>query len=343
MRIRQSGYDKQHRIDSPFNYAFLLGMSLFLWTGGYLASAGYPVHAGASATPLWSMVCRALPNKALTCLTGILLTAGGGFLIHRANYMLAIIREKTLMPFFLYILFTASNPDVFPLNPVSVGIFCLILAFYQLLTSYHDSGAVRNTFNAAFLIGLGSLFWVYSLWFLPVFWWGMYHLKVMSFRTFLASATGVGVIYWLLAGWCVWKSDYAAISLPFLPLLKPSLSGADHLRLADWVYVLYTAILTLVAIVNILLHEYEDSLRARRFLSFLIVFFVASFSLSFFYQQSSGEFLGVVCMPASILLSHFFTVKTGKKVHALYWALIFFFLVLSLMRSPWISLLNTVI
>jgi hypothetical protein len=345
MRSRQSGYDKQYRIDSPFNYILLIGTSFFFWTAGYLTSAGYPVHSDASSTPLWGIVCQMLPNKTLTYLTGVLLTAGGAFLVHRANYVLVITREKSLMPFFLYILFISSNPGFFPLNPVSLSIFCLILAFYQLLTSYHDSGAVRNTFNAAFYIGVASLFWVHILWFLPVFWRGMHNFKVLNLRTFLASLIGVGVIYWLLLGWHVWKSGYAPVDLPFafVPLLKPAFPVAGNWPLIDWIYVLYVAFLTLIAIVNILLHEYEDSLRTRQFLYFFILFFVVSFGLFLLYQQSSDEFLGVICIPASILLSHFFTVKTGKKMFYLYYVLIFFFIILSLMRSPWISLLNTVI
>ncbi|MDR1555681.1 MAG: DUF6427 family protein [Tannerellaceae bacterium] len=343
MRSRYSGYDKQYKIDTPFNYVLLLGISLFFWLAGYIGSVGYPVQSDASATPLWRLVCRILPDKTITYLVGIWLTVGGAFLIHRANYVLAIIREKTLMPFFLYILFISSNPGFFPLNSTSPAIFCLILAFYQLFTSYHDSGAVRNSFNSAFFIGAGSLFWVHILWFLPICWWGMYNFKVLSLRTFLASLTGVGVIYWFLLGWCVWHLDYTPFTQSFALLPAPGFPLASTLRLTDWIYVLYAAFLVLISIVHIFLHEHEDSLRTRQYLYFLILFFIASFCLFLLYQQSSDEFLGIICMPFSILLSHFFTVKMGKKMFRLYYVLLFFFIVLSLMRSPWISLLHMVI
>jgi hypothetical protein len=344
MKTKRYGYDRPYKTDTPFNYALLLGVSLFLWAGGYLVSAGYPALGRASGAPLWNLVAGMLPNKPFAYLAGMALTAGGGFLIHRANYMLAIIREKTLLPFFLYLLLVSSNPDFFPLNAASPGVFFLIPAFYQLLASYREAGSTRNAFNAAFLIGLGSLFWARILWFLPLFWGGMYQFKAMSLRTFLASLTGVGVVYWFLVGWCVWTSDYAALPRPFAALPRPSLPAADALgglQTADWLYVLYALFLCSIAIVNIRLHEQEDSLRARRFLSFLSLFFVASFALFLFYRQSAGEFLSVACMPASILLSHFFTVKAGKKKRRLYYGLIFLFILLSLMRSSWISLLNT--
>jgi hypothetical protein len=319
-------------------------MSFFFWLAGYMASSGYPLHAGASATPLWAIVCRLLAAKPLACLSGVLLAVGGAFLIHRANYMLAIIREKTLMPFFLYLLLVSSNPDFLPLNSVSPALFCLIPAFYQLLTSWHNSGSVRNAFNAAFFIGLGSLFQVHVLCLLPVFWWGMYNFKALNWRTFLASLTGAGLMYWFLLGWCVWNSVYAPLTEPFAALLKPAFPAPGNLpRPADWLYVLYVLFLTLAATVNIFLHENEENLRTRQFLYFLIILFWASFGLFLLYRQWSAGLMGLVYMPVSILLSHFFTVNAGRKMSRLYYVLFTLFIVLSLIRSPWISLLNTVI
>lgn len=63
------------------------------------------------------------------------------FLLHRANYVLVLIREKTMLPFLFYVLFISTNPDFFPLKSTSVGVFCLILAIYQLFTTYHDPEA----------------------------------------------------------------------------------------------------------------------------------------------------------------------------------------------------------
>ncbi|MDR1918932.1 MAG: hypothetical protein LBQ65_04715 [Tannerellaceae bacterium] len=344
MRGRQSSYDKRYSIDTPFNYILLLGASFFFWVAGYLDSVGYPVYSEASAPPLWAFVCRILPNKAITYLIGLLLTLGGAFLIHRANYVLMIIREKTLLPFLLYVLFISTNPSFFPLNSTSLGIFCLILALYQLLTSYHDTGAIQKTFNAAFFIGVGSLLWVHILWFLPIFWWGMYNFKVLNLRTFLASLTGAAVIYWFLLGWCVWTRDYTPFTVPFASLLRAGLpDDFSSSRLIDWMHILYVAFLTVIGIVNILVHEHDDTLRTRRFLFFLIILAAASSVLFLLYRQSSDEFLDVACMPVSLLVAHFFTVEKGKKRVRLYYVFILLYMLISLIRSSWMSSLNMVI
>lgn len=97
--------------------------------------------------------------------------AGGAFLVHRVNYALMLIREKTLLPFLFYALLTSTNPDFFPLKSTSVGVFCLILALYQLFTSYHDPDATDKAYNASLIISIGSLLWIHILWFCRCFGW----------------------------------------------------------------------------------------------------------------------------------------------------------------------------
>ena len=113
--------------------------------------------------------------------------AGGAFLVHRVNYALMLIREKTLLPFLFYALLTSTNPDFFPLKSTSVGVFCLILALYQLFTSYHDPDATDKAYNASLISSIGSLLWIHILWFLPLFWLRMYNFRTLNIRTFVAA------------------------------------------------------------------------------------------------------------------------------------------------------------
>lgn len=200
------------------------------------------------------------------------------------------------------------------MKSTSVGVFCLILAIYQLFTAYHDPEAREKAYSAALLIGIGSLLWVHLLWFLPLFWLGMYNFRSLTPRTFIASLLGVATVYWFLLGWCVWQKDFTLFSVPFSTLFKVRLLATDGIVLLDWISIMAIALLTVVASLNIVMHDTEDSLRSRQFLSFLIAMSVWAFSLYFLYEQVSEEFLETACVPASILIAHFFTVTRGKIV-----------------------------
>ena len=206
----------------------------------------------------------------------------------------------------------------------------VILAIYQLFTSYHDPYAKSNAYNAALLIGIGSLLWVHILWFIPIFWIGMYNFRTLNIRTFIASLLGVGTVYWFLLGWCVWFRDFTPFTVPFAGLFKIRFLIATGIGLLDWIAIAAVALLTAVSAINIITHEYEDVLRTRQFLSFLIVLSVWAFALYFIYEQASEEFLETACVPASILIAHFFTVMRGRIIFwtfystiVLYFALLF--------------------
>jgi hypothetical protein len=342
MKGRYSFQIKQYTIDTPANYFFLLAVSLVFWITGYVFSVGYPVYGEASSTPLWNMVCGLLPDKAVTYLIGLLLTAGGAFLIHRANYVLVIIREKTFLPFLIYVLLVSSNPAFFPLKATTAGVFCLILAMYQLFISYHDEQATDKAFNTALFIGAGSLFWIHILWFFPLFWIGMYNFKTLNIRTFLASLIGLSVVYWFLLLWCFLRWDFTAFTVPFAALGNIDFLQITGIGLIDWVIIIYLVFLTIIASLYIITHEHDENIRTRQYLFFLIVFALLSFVLFFLYEQSSDEFFCIAYMPISILLTHFFTVKKGKKIYRGFYLSFVVYIVLSFIRL-WNFLLNTVI
>lgn len=319
-------------ITTPLTYFYLLLGCISCWIMGYIHSEGYPIFNEVYTTPLWNAVCQAIPNKTTAYLIGFTLMTGGAFLLHRANFILMLTREKTFLPFLLYILLVSCNPDFIPLKSASIGVFCLVLAIYQLFSSYHNDEATGPIFNATLILATGSLFWIHLLWFVPVFWYGMYCFRSFSIRTFMASILGLITIYWLLLGWCVWQDNYAAIQVPLQALFKIRMLqiGTDGLMNATGIA--YLALLLVIAAVNIFTHEYEDNLRTRQYLYFLITLAIWSFALFFFYEQSSEELLETVCMPAAILLGHFFTVQRGKYIFWFFHGTVIFYITLSAIR-----------
>ena len=313
-------YDRKYLATTNSVYAYLLALCFFCWIAGYVKSLGYPLYGEVTASPLWNWICQILPDVTMTYLVGIVLMFGGAFFVHRANYVMVLIREKTLLPFLYYAFFTSTNPDFFPFRSTSIAVFCLILALYFLFGSYHDENASSRVFNSTLMIGLGSLLWIHILWFLPLFWIGMYNFRCLSPRTFLASLLGVAAVYWIVLGWSVWRADYSMFTVPFSNLVAIHPLRLIGVRWVDWLSIAVVIALTVISSVNIMTHENEDSLRSRQFLAFLMVMAIWAFALFFFYEQSSEEFLEMACVPASILVAHFFTVARGKYVLALFHA-----------------------
>jgi len=337
MRGAASNYTKPYSLDKIGIYIYVLGVSIACWAVGYLDSIGYPIYEDSITTPLWNTICQTLPGKTSTYIIGLFLMFGGAYLLHRANYALVLIREKTLLPFLLYILLLSTNPYFFPLKATSAGAFCLILAIYQLFTSYHNPESTGKAFNAAFFIAIGSLLWIHIIWFLPLFWIGMYNFRSLSPKTFVASLLGFGTVYWFVLGWCVWRGDYTVFTIPFSTLFKIQWLILNEVYLIDWISLSYIFILIIIASVNIRMHEYDDSPRTRQFLSFLIMFAILAYCLFFIYNDSSEEYLQIACIPAAILIAHFVTVMHNKYTYILFHFTVIFYITILFFRL-WSSL-----
>lgn len=307
-----------------------LTVCILCWLAGYGEGTGFPLVPALGRTPLWNYICRSIPSKETAYLGGFFLTLGAAFLLHRIHYISGLIREKTVFPFLFFMLFISTNPDLLSLNPALPGIFCLILGTYRLFQSYHEEKSLKNSFDWAFLIGIGSLFWVQILWFTPLFWFGMYQMRSLGIRSFLSSVFGMLAVYWLALGWCVWQNDYSVFTQPFGSFFQFHPVEKDWKLLAGTAY---AALLTLVASLNILTHEHADNLRTREYLSFLIVFAIAAFLLYFAYDLE--EFLFVTAIPSSILVSHFFTVTWNRWTGGLFYCTILIFICILFIRLWW--------
>ena len=307
-----------------------LVVCILCWLAGYGEGTGFPLVPSSRETPLWKYICHLIANRETAYSIGFFLMLGAAFLLHRINYVSGLIREKTVFPFLFFMLFTSTNPEFFPLEPTSLVIFCLILGIYQLFRSYHDENALRKSFDWAFLIGTGSLLWIHILWFVPLFWFGMYHLRSLGIRSFLASVFGLLAVYWLALGWCVWQNDFTVFTQPFRALAE-----FHPVNRVTWSFAGtgYLALLTLIVSLNILTHEHADNLRTREYLSFLIVFAIESFLLYFLSDHS--EFMAAASIPASILVGHFFTVAWNKWTSWLFYFTILFFICILFIRLWW--------
>ena len=110
-----SRYGQRYKIGTQATYSYMFVACLSCWLLGYFTSTGYPVYGEVTATPLWNALCAQMPNKLWTYLIGLMLMLGGAFFVHRANYALMLIREKSYLPFLFYTLYISTNPDFFPL------------------------------------------------------------------------------------------------------------------------------------------------------------------------------------------------------------------------------------
>lgn len=330
--IRRSAYGRSW-VEGKALFAFALFIASLLWYAAYqkMGLQWLMQEQDQSGTAFWQWLTQWFSQPVWAWCTGFAVLVGVSILIQRLQYTLTLIREKTALPFFFFLLFISSNPKQLPLTPQLFAGTCFLLAIYQLYASYHTPDSYQRSLNWGLLLGSGALLWSPLLWTAPLFWYGMYHLRSLSGRSFGASLVGLFVPFWMALGVCVLLHDYQLFSDIVNSFIQFDLNGWSG-DLYGFLAMAYILILTLVSSFHVLLNEFRDNERTRQYLSLTFITAVYTFCLSFLFENSSSAFLFLNAVTSSILIAHFFTVNWNKWFRLLFVFTLLYFLTLFILR-----------
>jgi hypothetical protein len=215
-----------------------------------------------------------------------------------------LIRKHTRLPFMLFLLLVSANAGLLSLKEVVIVLLCLVFVIFNLFESYQSSEATGNLFNTGVLTGFAGLFMPPVLWFIPLLWVGMYQLRSLNVKSFMASFIGVCVVYWIVTAWCLWNHDFSMMTSLYYGLTDFEILSTEvfqYYRIGSVVVV----VILVMAFFHIKMDTFSNSVRVRQMLSFLINMSVWSFILLLLYGADSDSFLAVIYLPSSVLITYY--------------------------------------
>ncbi|GHS96596.1 hypothetical protein FACS189421_01930 [Bacteroidia bacterium] len=220
-----------------------------------------------------------------------------------------IIRQKTLLPAFFYVLLAGANPLFAYDLTGSVSALTIALCFLFLFNSYQNPLSQGNALNISLLLTLCSFYWFPILLFFPLFWYGMYQFRCLNIKTFLASLTGFLLIYLFLFTWSVYKGD-PEFFLKMLPDFKTiGTIQIFSFGLKAWIMNGLILLLFILSGIKIYMAGVSEKVQAVTTLSYLFVFTLVVYVLYLIQNQWKQEWLLILYMPISLLISHYFTLS----------------------------------
>ena len=299
--------DKRKRTLSGWPTMFLtFSICLLCWGAGYFSSTGFPVTVDDSVLPFLRKLYNWMDNKAVVYAGGMIFVILTAFIIQRISDAEMLIRERTRLIFIIFILLMSTNAGLLPFKDVTVVLLCISFMIYELFNAYQLPEATGRLFNAGVLIGVAGLFMPQALWFIPLLWVGMYQFLSLSYRSFLASLSGVLTIYWFVLAWCVWAHDFSMFTS-----LYASLVDIDFLSVfLSFRYYRIGFLGIVLLMIPTFFHIKNDAInnrvRVRQMLSFLLNLSVWSLVLICLYGGDADSFLAVFYLPVSVLIAYFF-------------------------------------
>ncbi|GHT41510.1 hypothetical protein AGMMS49965_11410 [Bacteroidia bacterium] len=246
------------------------------------------------------------------------------FVLLSLSQVFVVIRQRTLLPAFFYLLFVGAFPQYFDDWEGSLIAFDVLLCFYVLFATYQQRNSQGGAFNISVLLTLGSFLWTPMLYFFPLFWYGLYRFKSLNVRTFLASWMGFAIIYLFIFAWSIYQND-EAIFFDLLPVFELQWHfDLDAITLRERIIVGYLAFLLVLAGSEIFMSGISEKVRAITTLGFLYVATIAVF-IFFELQICDVSWQLIVYIPSALLLAHYFTLSAGKWTSWLFVLTVSFF------------------
>lgn len=177
---------------------------------------------------------------------------------------------------------------------------------------YQQSKPASYLFHAFVFIGMGSLLFPQLIFFVPVFWIGAYSFQSLHPKSFFASLIGWSVPYWFLLGYAYLSGHMDLFYQPFLELVnfRSILLGFRPWELATIGYIL---LLYMVSSSHCLIAGYEDKIRTRSYLHFLIFLNFCIFVYIGLQPALYPHLFSLLLIGTSILIGHLFVLTNSRS------------------------------
>lgn len=258
----------------------------------------------------------------------VLVLAVSTMLMVELNNANSLIRIFSRMVSCSFLLLTLMASFLFPSLRGGIVGLSFITFYLFFLHAYQDRQAVGSIYAAFLAIGVGSLFFVQILYFVPLFWLLMaIRLLAFSGRTFAASLLGLLTPYWLLTPYFLYTLDYATPLAHFAALaqFKPlsqvfSLSGplvapiftdpvlliTPHSSLLAPLFTLgFVLLLAFTGIIHFLRNSSSDKLRTQMVYEMFIIILFFNLVFIILQPQHLPFLLRLLIINTAPLIGHF--------------------------------------
>ena len=283
----------------------VVAASAYWWLVPVAASAHEPGS-------LWGRLLAFLP-AGVCAAAGYVLSALGIILLAVLTVSHALIRVQSTFYMGLYALLSACLlPHV--VQAGQVWACCLALMFLSLFHTYQRVEPVDDVFRGFFFYGVGVLFFPQGVWLLPFLLGMQAWFHNVTLRTFFAALLGACLPAWFLLAY--------AYGLDDMELLRHTLGRAVDFKAIDyagvgpvrWAGLGVVVALTLWCCVCYAGRSYQDKIRTRLFLYYVMTI-EAICLLFFFLQPQHYDMLvgGGVVPCSSLLAGQYFAVNRDRR------------------------------
>ena len=237
-----------------------------------------------------------------------------GYFLIELNNQFGIIRMRASMQTAIYFLLVTACPEMHMLYAGDIAALAFLISIYFLFKSYQQSRAAGYLFYSFLFIGAGSILFP-QLTVLSVLWlFEAYRFQALTPRSFCGALLGWLLPYWMLFGHAFFYNEMELFYRPFIELTTfGDVFNLQILQTWELAVLGYLLVLFIVSAVHCIAAGFEDKIRTRAYLQFLIDLTIFLFLLIAIQPNYCSDLLPLLMISCSILIGHFFVLTNSKS------------------------------
>jgi len=298
----------------PINFFIVIFIAVLLWLKIFFNNDIQGIIQFDNQSHIYGYIYSLLYSNNLLIFSKIiafLLIITQASIISGINNQFNLLGFRSYLPGLIYILFISNFNEFKVLHPIHFANLLFILAWFELKKS-KKSFSSSNYFNAAFLIGLSSLFYFNFIYLVFIIIAYSFINKQISIRKILIILIGFFTVWYLYLS-ILFIINGNLQDFSWLFDFKFSFNNFKELNLNNSILLVYSAILILLSSID--LQKYYFKLKNSSRNNLLFLFQLSIFSLLFIIFTGSGfEIVYILAIPIALFLSLFFTNLKNKWI-----------------------------
>lgn len=287
----------------------MIGMRVALFYAGDL-----PQIVSPGGNYLWEPVAHLFAHPPVSLFASTLSVFLIAWILSLLNSRFNLLRSRSNLPFTAPLFLLSLHPYFLVMSGDYICTVFVLLAFFPLLESYQKPDSYLCSFRAAILIAVASLFQIYALMLLPLWWIGERSMRGSQFRSFVSSLFGIFLVYVTLFSVYWFLDDIPGFVRPFIRFASFSIPEIPLFSILEWGGVLFVGLFfisNMIFCIRIYTRDKVLTLSLMQFVVFLIVFLLL---FQVVYWQETLFFLLLSLSLISYLNAYFYS-KTISKAH----------------------------
>jgi len=322
----------QHKvITSPVTLPFIaIICTLFYAVACWL----YPPLSPSYTSPFEGWVGGIVKSTNLRIIFAYLIFGFTGYLLREITLAYSLIRSRTTFQVSFYFLLVICFPALYAFSISNFIAPLFYISLFFLFRAYQRVNPVSLVFYAMAGIGLISLLFPQIIYFIPLFYIGLFQFNALSWRTFFAGVVGLAFPYWFLAGHAFFYNDMDLLYQPFLTLVNARFMDYSSITIAQYISFGMVVWLFLVGTFYHFSLGYNDKIRTRIFMNFLVT--LGGFLILYIILQPSCYNPALqLLLPLTSLLSVRVYTASHSKTSTIFFMLTLFLLLLIAGFNVW--------